>query len=118
MEQDDREAIARLQAWKPGPEALSLLNELEFYVLAIVSSSKDGNPSCSYWKKEEPYPIKATLVDVITKTNSDGKSRAFLVVKDPVSIPMPDGYDALNEMTAENDTWLFDIANLYEVSMD
>lgn len=86
-------ALQAQQGWVPSAEAWAQLEvakacighrvQLQIYDIIIVILAVD----------EGPYPMTATCLDVVTGTNDEGITEAYLLLEGVECLPTEDGYD-------------------------
>ena len=85
--------VQERQQWIPSAEAWAQLEavracvgrrvQVQLYDIIIVILAED----------EGPYPITATCLDVVTRTNDEGITEAYLLLEGVECHPTEDGYD-------------------------
>ncbi len=105
---------AALAAWKPGPEGFKLLDQLRSFIGSKVVIRAWAE--IMYWMEEEgPYPIRARVVDVMTRPDENGYLRAYMVLENPRHVFTPGGGGGSYYIERDDWRWLFRVADLLEI---
>ena len=110
----EAETRAARASWKPGAEAFAMLESLRCLVgREVLIQAWDA--FMFYIADEGPYPVRGRCLEVVTREDSEGHLRAYLVLENPEFVPTPNGSKAVDLLLRDGDRWLFGLHDIYEL---
>jgi len=103
--------------WSPSKEAWEQF-ELVKRIVAHEIVVQMWDPIMFMLEDEGPYPIQALCTGTHLISNEDGKSQAYISLKNVRCIRTPDGYDGKSRLLKSSSTGesLLSLADIYEIS--
>jgi len=110
------EAIAARKAWKPGKEALQLVEDLKSYVGCRIRL-QFWDSIMNMLEEEGPYPLEADCRGVVLRQEGEFQ-QAYIELTNIKEIPTEEGYspEAYFEKQADSQVLLAPLADLYQIS--